>query len=105
MRVKTNATQDRTTGVIPSMPWRVAEVRPLPGFCIEVLFLDGTKGKVDMSRLVTSERAGVFAALRDQAVFNQVHIEYGAVTWPAELDLAPDAMYRAIKEHGQWILE
>jgi hypothetical protein len=26
------------------------------------------------------------------------------VTWPGELDLAPDAMHEAIKQQGEWIL-
>jgi hypothetical protein len=37
--------------------------------------------------------AGVFVALRGVALFNRVGVEYGAVTWPGELDLAPDGMY------------
>ena len=31
-------------------------------------------------------------------------VEHGAVTWPGELDLAPDAMYREIKKNGFWKL-
>ncbi len=57
-----------------------------------------------MSDLVQSPRAGVFAALADPALFAQVRIEYGAVTWPGDLDLAPDAMHTAIKTHGEWRL-
>jgi len=26
------------------------------------------------------------------------------VTWPGEIDLAPDAMYREIKKAGKWVL-
>jgi hypothetical protein len=26
------------------------------------------------------------------------------VTWPGEIDLAPDAMYAEIKQGGHWIL-
>jgi hypothetical protein len=33
-----------------------------------------------------------------------VTIEHGAVTWPGELDLAPDAMHDAIRQHGVWVL-
>jgi hypothetical protein len=29
----------------------------------------------------------------------------GAVQWPNGADLAPDAMYDAIRERGQWILD
>jgi hypothetical protein len=59
---------------------------------------------VDMASLVHSPTAGVFALLADPALFCQVQLEYGAVTWPGELDLAPDAMHDAIQEHGAWIL-
>jgi len=66
---------------------------------------DGVSGVVDMSALVHSARAGAFAVLRDPALFNQVHLDMGAVTWPGELDLAPDAMHDEIAEKGEWVLE
>ena len=37
-------------------------------------------------------------------VFSAVGLEHGVVTWPEEIDLAPDAMYDAIKAHGKWVL-
>jgi Protein of unknown function (DUF2442) len=77
----------------------------LPGYRLFVRFIDGTTGEVDLSRLVVSDRAGIFAALRDPALFAQVYLEYGAVMWPGEIDLAPDAMYDEIKKQGQWVLE
>jgi hypothetical protein len=46
----------------------------------------------------------VFACLRDPDVFAQVGIDHGAVTWPGEIDLAPDAMYDEIKANGWWML-
>lgn len=27
------------------------------------------------------------------------------VTWPGELDLAPDAMHQHIKDYGEWLLQ
>jgi hypothetical protein len=36
---------------------------------------------------------GVLEPLLDPGFFKQVHIEDGAVAWPGEIDLAPDAMY------------
>ena len=51
-----------------------------------------------------SHLTGVFEALKDPMVFQQAHIEDGVVTWPGDIDLAPDAMYRAIKEAGEWVL-
>jgi len=59
---------------------------------------------VDLSALVASPDAGVFARLQDRDLFGRVYVEHGAVTWPGELDLAPDAMHAAINEHGEWRL-
>ena len=39
------------------------------------------------------ELTGVLAPLRDTEFFRQVFIDRGAVAWPGEIDLAPDAMY------------
>ena len=39
---------------------------------------------------------GALAPLRDEQFFSQVFIDYGAVAWPGEIDLAPDAMYAQI---------
>lgn len=95
--------EDRSVAMIrPSMPWRVESVRAV-GFDLSVRFLDGTEGVVEMGPLIRSEQAGVFQQLADPAVFAQVRVEMGAVTWPGEIDIAPDAMYRAIKAHGRWV--
>lgn len=105
MRNQAESTQDLTPGVVPCAPWRVIEVRALTDYRLFVKFTDGTRGEVDLSRLIRSENAGIFAELRDPALFAQVYLEYGVVMWPGEMDLAPDAMYDAIKEKGRWILE
>jgi hypothetical protein len=55
-------------------------------------------------RFELSHLQGVFAALRQPDLFRQARIEGGAVTWPGEIDLAPDAMYREIKRAGEWVL-
>ena len=73
-------------------------------FRLNVTFIDGVSGIVDMTGLVHSPEAGVFAALADPNVFAQAFVLYGAVTWPGELDLAPDAMYDEIVANGEWVL-
>jgi hypothetical protein len=80
------------------MPWRVTAVRALPDFRLSVRFVDGTCGVVDLSRHIHAPGAGVFAPLADPSLFGQVFVEHGAVTWPGEIDLAPDAMYARIKQ-------
>jgi hypothetical protein len=97
--------QDITPPIVPTAPWRIAKFRTLPGFRLAVEFIDGTTGEVDLSRLVMSEKAGVFAMLRDPEVFAQARLEYGAILWPGDIDIAPDAMYDVIRSTGSWILE
>lgn len=109
MHTHANAEEDRTPEIVPPItptaPWRIRQVEAKPEFRLWVRFNDGTEGDVDMAGLVHSSRAGVFAALRDEMLFRQVRLEYGVVTWPGDLDLAPDAMYEAIKVYGEWVLE
>ena len=90
--------------IVPRAPWRVAEVEALPGWRLRVRHNDGVAGTVDMSAMVHSSGAGIFAVLRDVELFNQVFLDFGAVAWPGELDLAPDAMHDEIAAHGEWIL-
>lgn len=88
----------------PRSPWRVEAVEAIGGYRLKVRFFDGTTGIVDLSARVRSPHAGVFAALADPARFAEVFVSFGVVTWPGEIDLAPDAMYRAIRTAGHWIL-
>lgn len=105
MPTRSNTAKNYATPVTPKMPWRVAEVYPLPGYILEVRFLDGTYGKIDLSQRVNSNNAGVFSVLKDLSIFDKVYVDYGVVTWPGEIDLAPDAMYEEIKKNGVWILK
>ena len=105
MRKETNTENNSTVGVAPAVPWRVRKVQPLNFYRLHVEFIDGLEGFVDLSELITGDNAGVFTALRDKNVFQNVYIDHGAVTWPGELDLAPDAMHSHIKQQGEWILQ
>ena len=100
-----NTAEDITPPIVPTAPWRIATFRTLPGFRLAVEFMDGTTGEVDLSRLVTSEKAGVFATLRDPEVFAKARLEYGVILWPGDIDIAPDAMYDMIRSMGSWVLE
>ncbi len=51
-------------------------------------FSDGLAGTV---RFDSSYFTGVFEPLSDPQFFNRVFVDHGAVAWPGELDLAPDA--------------
>ena len=83
------------------MYWDVVAVKPVAPLALAVQFADGLAGQV---RFMPSHLTGVFGVLSDPQVFAQVQLESGAVTWPGDLDLAPDAMYQAIKTQGEWVL-
>ena len=90
-----------------TVPWRVTSVTVLPGFRLHVTFVDGTAGEVELEPFLHRPEIGegVFAPLRDPEVFAQARVVLGAVEWPGGPDLAPDAMYDAIREHGRWVVE
>jgi hypothetical protein len=102
------AKQYRTSDIIPPIIATsdddVMNVIPLPGYRLAVIFHDGISGIVDMARLIAASEETAFAPLRDLVAFSQVKIVYGAVTWPGDIDLAPDAMHDALKENGEWVL-
>jgi hypothetical protein len=75
------------------MYWNVVEVRPEAAHTLFVRFADGLDGKI---QLRPEQMTGVLSPLRDEAFFRQVFIDHGAVAWPGEIDLAPDAMYHEI---------
>ena len=58
-----------------------------------VRFRDGLSGRV---RLQREELTGVLAPLNDPGFFEQVFMDGGAIAWPGEIDLAPDAMHAEV---------
>lgn len=89
------------------VPWRVVSVTPVPDLRLQVTFVDGTAGEVDLRNFLSSPQTSgtVFEPLRDPSVFAQVSTVLGAVQWANGADLAPDAMYDAIKAHGRWVVK
>jgi uncharacterized protein DUF2442 len=73
-------------------------VKPEPDYCLFVRFEDGLTGRV---RLRQEELTGALAPLRDTQFFEQVFIDCGAVAWPGEIDLAPDAMCAQVASQRQ----
>ena len=84
------------------MYWDVTSVEPAHHLALKVRFTDGLQGEVCFK---PSHLTGVFESLKDEDYFNKVYVDHGVVTWPGELDLAPDAMHSEIKKHGRWVLE
>ena len=72
--------------------WRMSEVQVVDDYAVQVRFLPGFF-------------RGVFSHLLDPAQFRQVKVIGGAVTWPGDFDLAPDAMHEEIKLRGEWMVD
>ena len=83
------------------MYWDVVSVKPTNYLELVVQFLDGLEGTI---KIKPSSLTGVFESLKDKEYFKQVYVNHGVVTWPGELDLAPDAMYKEIKNKGEWVI-
>ncbi len=70
---------------------KAVQAKPLDGYRLWLKYADGTEGEVDLSDLAGR---GVFRAWSDRTVFSAVTVdESGAIVWPGEIDLCPDALY------------
>ena len=102
MSSQTTSKADQTAGVIPAAPWRVKALSVLPGYRLAVTFMDDTSGIADFSSVLTAGECGIFAALKDQACFDQAGLELGVVTWPNGADIDPAWMYEQIRLNKLW---
>jgi len=97
--------EDRSAAVMPPLQngaaWRVVDLETIGERALKVRFRDGVEGVV---RFESAFFQGVFAHLIDPVQFARVNVEMGAVTWPGELDLAPDRMHHDIVRDGICVL-
>jgi hypothetical protein len=77
-------------------PVDVVAAELLEGTSLRLTFDDGVTGVVDLAELITYR--GVFAPLRDPAVFRQLRLdpESGTIVWPNGADIAPETLHRAV---------
>lgn len=71
----------------------VVSAEYINGYRIEVIFDNGRRGIVDLSKYV--EKGGVFSRFRDMEFFRNFKInkELGVLTWGDEIDMAPETLY------------
>ena len=70
---------------------KIVTAKALPGFRLELHFDNGESGVVDLSEFAGR---GVFAAWEKPGAFEQVAVtNEGALEWPGEIDMCPDALY------------
>ncbi len=104
MRTATTTETHQALGIIPSAPWRVLNIKIEPGHRLQVTFMDGSTGWVDLSQWLRSGRidGSIFEALREEDFFRLAAVELGVITWPNGADLSPDAMYDALQQSAEW---
>ena len=69
---------------------KVKEAKPLRGGMLLVTFSTGEKRLFDTTMLTGS----AFEPLKDEAVFNDVRVFHGVITWKnGEIDIAPEKVY------------
>ena len=74
-------------------PWKILRMNVLPNYRLELTFVDGSHGIVDLSDMSFS---GVFEPLIDPDYFAQAMLENGVVVWSCGVDLAPDALHEKV---------
>ena len=77
------------------MHWNVVDVQSAGPRQLKVRFSDGLTGTI---RIDPAYCTDAFSPLADDTLLAQAGIAHGAIVWPNGLDLAPDTMYRAIKD-------
>ena len=70
---------------------RVKAAKPLPGRMLLVTFSTGEKRLYDTTTL----HGPAFSPLNDEAVFENIDIFHGVITWNhGEIDIAPETVYQ-----------
>ena len=77
----------------------VKAVKPLDDMMMIVTFNSGEKRLYDATQLLAFP---AFQPLKDEKVFKNAKVEYGAVTWNnGEIDIAPETMYENSYEYPE----
>ena len=73
---------------------RVADVRHVKDYELEISFSDGTVANLDLRARIAG-RGGVFEPLQSVDFFAQVSVdrEAGTLVWPNGVDFCPDVLY------------
>ena len=65
-------------------------VAAIPNFQLVVTFTTGERRRFDMRPFLDYP---VFRRLKNSGFFSLARIDYGTVTWPGDIDIAPETLY------------
>lgn len=69
---------------------RAIEVKPLENYILEITFNNAETKHFDVKKIFCYP---CFEPLKNIALFNTAHIEYGSVAWAEDIDYCPDTLY------------
>lgn len=68
----------------------VTDAIPCGGYKIAVRFRKGGCGVFDCTRYLADP---FWASLKDKSVFGKVRVDCGTLTWPGDIDIAPEEVW------------
>ena len=68
----------------------VATVQPVSNFILRLTFTNGEQKQFDMTPYLNYP---VFKKLQNPGFFCLAKVDYGTVTWPGDIDIAPETLY------------
>jgi hypothetical protein len=80
------------------MDWDVIHVKPLPNYKLYVELKNQQSGIFDVTPYLEH---GVFKELKNPFYFAQVGIQYGAITWPHDQDIAPETLLAELQPYSK----
>jgi len=69
----------------------VNSVETVPDFGLLLTFATGEHRRFDMRPYLSYP---VFRRLENPGFFSLAHVDYGTVTWPGDIDIAPETLYQ-----------
>ena len=71
----------------------VVDAIPCGGYKVAVRFRKGSSGVFDCSGYLSDP---FWAALKSPEVFNHVTVDCGTLTWPGDIDIAPEDVWQNV---------
>ena len=76
----------------------IVAVKPLDGYRVGVVFDTGEHGVFDCTRYLEKP---YWRRLKDLEFFRQVHVDYGTLVWPDDIDIGPEDVWEFAERTGQ----
>ena len=76
----------------------VTKAKYIKNYEVQLTFNNGEIKSVDLKDMVFKDHRKIFEPLRDLDYFKKFKIQFNTITWPNELDPAPEYLYKLATE-------